>query len=77
MKIQKLAIAAALVLSLMACAPVTVSGKVVDKYIENLTEYTLVIEDAKGIKHHMDVEQDDWNSVQVGQQYSQSTRGEE
>jgi hypothetical protein len=48
----------------------TVTGTVKDKYIEDFVEYTVVVETVDGTKHHFEIEADDWKSITIGQQFT-------
>lgn len=56
-----------------ACAPAIpeVTGTISDKYIEDWTEYTIVLkQDGTGTLYHFEVEDDQWQAVKVGDRFS-------
>lgn len=68
----------AVIAALAGCtvAKPTVTGTVRDKYIEDFTEYTLVVEESNGTKHHFEVEEETWRQMQPGMPFSQSQQSE-
>lgn len=66
-----LGLALVLTMSAGACpAAETVTGTVKDKYIEDFTEPTVVVQEADGDVHHFTIEMNEWRRVQVGQQFT-------
>lgn len=54
-----------------ACTPAPpVQGTVVDKYIEDFEEFTLVVQEADGDKYHFTVEAEQWRRVQLNQPFN-------
>lgn len=50
--------------------PVVVSGTITDKYIEDFTEFQLVMKEANGTVHHFEVTGEEWRAAVVGMPYS-------
>lgn len=63
------AVAALLLLTGCTTAP-PVTGTVKAKYIEDFTEYTLVVTADNGDEHHFTIEEDQWRAIAVGTKVS-------